>query len=104
MSVRAREAHMENKDDGMREIAGQSGSDPAVAFFKMTILAVMAEVWHKRRERCYPLMDCFPLMQLFFMVFEQFGGLDRFFQKNGQIGMSLTRGLGKFTLRVGWWS
>jgi hypothetical protein len=93
MRVRAHEAHMGEiknaelkiKNDGMPGKAGQSGGDPAAARFKMTFSTVMAGCWHKNGTRCYPVMDCIPLMTLFLAVSAQFRLFERIFGKKGQI-------------------
>jgi len=54
------------KNDEMRGKAGPSSDEAASTFCKMTFLPVMAGSWHKKRNRRYPVMDCIPLIQLYF--------------------------------------
>jgi hypothetical protein len=86
-------AELKIKNDGKPGNTGLSGGDPAAAPFKMTFLAVMAEVWHKRGRGCYPAVDCIPLITKYFTFWGDFGGFDGFLDKIDKMNRIFPKGL-----------
>jgi hypothetical protein len=78
-------AELKIKNDEAPGKAGQSGGDPAAAFFKMTFSTVMAGCWHKNRNSVTPLWTAFHLYNYFWRFLCNFGIFENFEAKKPKL-------------------